>query len=173
MHPVSEILTQGRKLGRPTTYNLAQATKIISGLSEGKTLKACLSLPAMPSKSVVFRWIRLFPEFKAQFFAATELRTESLAEDLLDIADDSESEVNDRALRIKTRQWLMERLNPRYSPRNIMEGNPERPITVEIAAFAVPAAAPVLAREFNASINRPARAELLDYDEATSDDGKE
>jgi phage terminase small subunit len=78
----------------------------------------------MPAISTFFRWIRTHKEFQKQYARATEERSEAMAEEILDIADDSPNAIKgiDRSdnarvqahrLRVETRKWLMAKMKPK------------------------------------------------------------
>ena len=81
--------------------------------------------------TTIFKWLREREDFAKQYARATEERTEALAEDILDIADDGSNdfmtitkgdvsyevenkEVTNRSrLRVDTRKWLMSKMKPK------------------------------------------------------------
>ncbi len=68
-----------------------------------------------------------------QYARAKELGMQAVAEELLDIADDSKVGETDKArLQVDTRKWLLARLVPkRYGDRTIIAGDAENPLAIE------------------------------------------
>ncbi len=117
--------------GRPTDYNQEIADKVCERIAEGASMRTVCSPDDMPGLSTVFRWLRIFPEFREQYARATEERTEAMSEEILDIADDGSNdmmtiqkgnasyeienkEVTNRSrLRVDTRKWLMSKMKPK------------------------------------------------------------
>ncbi len=117
--------------GRPEVYRQKLADKICEKIAEGYSLRTACKGEGMPALSTVFLWFRTKPEFSDQYAKATQERTEAMAEDILDIADDGSNdlmtiqkgnltyeienkEVTNRSkLRVDTRKWLMSKMKPR------------------------------------------------------------
>ena len=112
-------------LGRPTNYSEDLANKICVEMVSGSSLRSICRQENMPVLASVFRWIRDITEFREQYILAMEQRTFALGEELLDIADDSVSEVNNAdpkasgavaqsmKLRVETRKWIMSKMQPK------------------------------------------------------------
>jgi hypothetical protein len=130
--------------GRPERYTVEIAAEICQRLANGETLTRICQDPHLPSRSTVTRW--LADESKAEFLArygtARDLQTDFYADDIVDIADDASRDWTERTngegeaiapalnhehiqrskVRIETRQWIMERLNPKkYSAKTKLE----------------------------------------------------
>lgn len=117
--------------GRPTIYSQELADKICEQIAQGYSVRTLCSKEGMPATTTFFRWIRENQSFRQQYAYATEERTEAMAEDLLDIADDGSNdlmtiqkghetyevenkEVTNRSrLRVDTRKWLMSKMKPK------------------------------------------------------------
>lgn len=78
----------------------------------------------MPAISTFYKWLRENEEFAKQYARATEERSEAMAEEILDLADDASNVVlgNDKSdnarvsamkLRVDTRKWLMAKMKPK------------------------------------------------------------
>lgn len=84
---------------------------------------------AMPALSTVFRWLASDREFQEQYARAMDARATLLAEEILDISDDSSGDavkdpetgdvrmdaefVARSRLRVDARKWLAARMSPR------------------------------------------------------------
>lgn len=118
--------------GRPTTYSKEIADSICEGISMGSSIRTVCAPESMPAISTFYKWLREHEEFSKQYARACEERTEAMAEDILDIADDGTNDyitrenkdgveyevVNSDAiqrsrLRVDTRKWLMSKMKPK------------------------------------------------------------
>jgi len=118
-------------VGRPSSYTKEISSKLCSYLSMGKSLRTACKQEGMPSMPTVYKWISDYPEFLNQYTRAKEESAEALAEDMLDIADESPIAVEtdkdgnvvgtklDSAgvarnrLRVETRKWVASKLKPK------------------------------------------------------------
>lgn len=122
------------KVGRPTDYNADIAALICERVATS-TLglnRLCANYMDMPVKSTVNQWRYKYPEFSALYAQAKLFQADLLAEECLDIADDSTDDtvinaegfeicntewINRCRLRIDTRKWLAAKLLPKqYGP---------------------------------------------------------
>ncbi len=111
--------------GRPTDYTQELADKICEEISQGKSLRRICEDEDMPSGVTIFSWIRKFPEFLKQYTRATEERTESQQEDLLELGDEAiklAQTVNEKAssavvqavkLKADNMKWSMSKMKPK------------------------------------------------------------
>lgn len=119
------------KRGRPTDYTQELASAICAKIAQGLSARSVCSMDGMPALTTFFRWLREKEDFRQQYAYACEERTEAMAEDILDIADDGSNdlmliqkgsetyevenkEVTNRSrLRVDTRKWLMSKMKPK------------------------------------------------------------
>jgi hypothetical protein len=99
-------------------------------IAEGESLRAICREPGMPSEGTVRGWAREDREdFGAQYRHARDLQLEFWADEIIDLADQSQLDPRDRQIRIDTRKWLMSKLGPRrYGERLLVAGEPESPL---------------------------------------------
>lgn len=112
----------------PIDYSPELATTICEQIALGKSMRTVCKADDMPSMSAVFRWLRDYDDFKEQYARACEERTEAMAEDIIDIADEASRDFietedgrqipNNEAiqrskLRVDTRKWLMAKMKPK------------------------------------------------------------
>lgn len=120
-----------KKKGRPEVYTTELADKVCEKIVLGYSMRTVCAFDDMPGIATVFRWLRTKPEFQEMYARATQERTEAMAEDILDIADDGSNdlmtiqkgdmtyevenkEVTNRSrLRVDTRKWLMAKMKPK------------------------------------------------------------
>lgn len=112
-------------MARPTDYTQELADRICSQLAEGLSLRTVCSAEEMPDKSTVFRWLRQHEQFRDQYARAKEESTDALAEEIIDISDESIEVVKKGAdkkssalaqvqrLRVDTRKWIMSKMKPK------------------------------------------------------------
>jgi len=118
-------------VGRPSSYTPELASKICEAIASGKSMRTVAALEGMPSIASMFNWLRDHKDFLEQYTRATEERSEAMAEEILDIADDGSNdfmtiekgnkeytvenkEVTNRSrLRVDTRKWLMAKMKPK------------------------------------------------------------
>lgn len=114
--------------GRPTTYSDELAAEICSRMSEGESLRKICASEGMPAASTVFKWVHENEQFSKQYAKSRSIQMEHMAEDLIEIADDTQNDkylddngnertnneaVNRSRLRVDTRKWLMSKMAPK------------------------------------------------------------
>lgn len=67
----------------------------------------------MPSAATVCRWQVERSEFAEQYARARAAQADTLADELLDIADDDAEDVNRSRLRVDARKWIASKLKPK------------------------------------------------------------
>lgn len=113
--------------GRPSEFTQEVADAICAELAEGKSLRSVCKAEEMPCIRTVFTWMRTYPEFLQQYARAKEESADALADEILDIADDSARDfvsgengpvfnsehVQRSRLRVDTRKWIASKLKPK------------------------------------------------------------
>jgi hypothetical protein len=114
--------------GRPSGFTEGLADTICERLSLGESLRSICRDEAMPSQSMVFRWLASNKTFREQYAHAREAQADSWADDIVEISDDGQNDTytdadgNERTnqdviarsrLRVDTRKWLMARMAPK------------------------------------------------------------
>ena len=113
--------------GRPNDYTIWKDRAICMRLSAGESLRKICARKYYPSRYAVFRWLQSNEEFRNHYAWAREMQSEHYADDIIDIADDSEHDtiegpngermnseyVQRSRLRVDTRKWVMERMSPK------------------------------------------------------------
>lgn len=113
-------------------YSEKQRTEIINEIcdriSKGESLRSVLRSENMPSLSNFFAWIDSNKEFQNQYARATELRADTIFEDILSISDSTENDVielpdgkevvnhnviNRDRLRVDARKWMLSKMMPK------------------------------------------------------------
>lgn len=120
--------SNSHKGGRPTTYRESVGALICARLSEGETLTEICRTPGMPARQTVHQWRRRFPQFDDDYMRARADGMESMADELLTIADDdtgdllpdgspNHANVGRARLMVDARKFLMSKLSPRYADK--------------------------------------------------------
>lgn len=120
-----------KKMGRPEIWSQELADRVCEKIAQGYSMRTVCADETLPGMTTIFKWLRENPDFAKQYARATEERTEAMAEDILDIADDGSNdlmtiqkgdmtyeienkEVTNRSrLRVDTRKWLMAKMKPK------------------------------------------------------------
>ncbi|MDT3448867.1 terminase small subunit protein [Stenotrophomonas maltophilia] len=119
-------------MARPSKFTSSVADAICELLVDGKSLRTICSTAKMPSRSTVIRWLAENEAFRNQYARARELQADTLAEEILDIADkavlgerlkkDGKGKVLERQtgdmverskLMIDARKWYAGKLQPK------------------------------------------------------------
>jgi hypothetical protein len=136
--------------GRPSDYNEKTATEICQRLSEGESLRSITRDKAMPSIKTVYTWIVVHPEFLKQYEQARADQVDTLADEMIEIADDGTNDYVEKQtkagvivlvdaehiqrsrLRVDTRKWIAERMKPKkYGLKSEVTGEIQHTHTVE------------------------------------------
>lgn len=140
------------KTGRPSKYSEALAVKICERIADGETVRSICADEAMPSKSMVFRWLSRHKTFRDHYARAKEAQAEHMADELLDIVDDGSNDWMERKnadgstyevvngehiqrsrLRADTRKWLLSKMLPKkYGEKLTHSGDPEQPFQTKV-----------------------------------------
>jgi len=128
--------------GRPTVFTEELGTAICKRLAGGESLRAICKDDGMPNKSSIFEWILdgKHKEFADQYAKAREVQAELLADEIFDIADDSQNDWMERQtengnytvlnaeaigrsrLRVDSRKWYLSKVLPKkFGERNTTE----------------------------------------------------
>jgi len=102
--------------GRPTDYTPELGDEICGELAEGKSLKRITEREEMPSRAVIYRWLRTYPEFLDNYARAKDDSSEALADDIEDIAEGvlaKRYEPNAARVAIDAKKWVAAKLKPK------------------------------------------------------------
>ena len=145
----------GRPLDSSTVYTPALAAEINQRIAQGETLASILKDPGMPSREAVCNWVVVdLNGFGKEYIHAREIGQDVIAEDTLRIIDelpdmepvlDRDGNVVKMQLHSAYVQWARNRVdqrmrllkawNPRkYGDRQVVAGDPDAPLKVEVTA---------------------------------------
>lgn len=119
--------------GRPSAYSAEKAAEICRRLAEGQTLREICRDEQMPSESTVRGWALDDRDgFSAHYARAREIGYFSMADELLEVADDGRNDWMERQddnggtswqangehiqrsrLRVDTRKWMLSKALPK------------------------------------------------------------
>lgn len=119
-----------RKRGGQTLYTPEIADEVCNRIAEGESLSAiCRNTPHMPAEATIRLWVVDDREgFAARYARARDVALDKMADELIEIADESNADVivdadgherlNGEAvqrarLRVDTRKWYMSKLAPK------------------------------------------------------------
>ena len=154
-------------MGRPKTgptFSTEIQDAIINRIAAGETLRAICRTNGFPKHSTVLEWVS-DPVFADRYARARRSGLDVIAEEIIDIADDSSGDVtfdaegnerqnseftNRSRLRVDARKWLLSKLRPdKYGDHLTLAGDQANPL--------IP---PKITVEFVQAIARPIAPEL-------------
>lgn len=114
-------------LGRPSDYSKEIADEICSRLAMGESLRAICGKDRddfIPHIGTVLRWVSERPDFREQYTRAREVQAETMADEIVSIADGGEgakfadpdalAQMTQRdRLRVDARKWVASKLLPK------------------------------------------------------------
>jgi hypothetical protein len=144
---------------KPKAMNAELENRVLERIVAGETIRAiCGDDETLPSRSAVYMHLAANADFAVRYGRAKFAATEALADEIMEIADESNAdwkqtragakpdrEVTERSkLRVETRKWLMARLSPtKYGDRTIISDGKEAQTPEEFEAQ-IKADAPML-----------------------------
>lgn len=144
------------KKASKSTYSRQVADIICIRLSEGESLKEIVRAEGMPDRATVYRWLLEQPVFCDMYTRAREEQADTLADEIIAIADESPeiNEIRDKhgevidikidsgyvayqKQRIEARKWTAMKLKPKkYGDKLELAGDPDNPVKVEVQSEA-------------------------------------
>jgi hypothetical protein len=134
-------------VGRPSKYTPELAATICARLADGQSLREICREDSFPDRVTVLRWVFSNEEFRHQYEQARQVASETMMDEIKDIADDSSNDYMERLdrdgmmigwrengdstkraqLRITTRQWIAERMAPKRwgAKQQVTHQNPD------------------------------------------------
>lgn len=129
------------KIGRPSILSEELAETICERLIDGKSLRTICCDQAMPSTGTICRWLANDKAFREQYERARDAQADTLADEILDIADDGSNDymgedekyngdaVARSRLRVDARKWIASKLKPKkYGDKTLLGSDPENPL---------------------------------------------
>lgn len=115
-------------MGRRTEFSQEVADMICDRLANGESLRAICRDEDTPVQSTVFKWLDQQPQFAKQYARAREAQADTLADEILEIADDTSRDtiatekngeqpnsewITRSRLRVDARKWLASKMAPK------------------------------------------------------------
>ena len=134
------------KMGRPTKHNAKLAEKICLRLALGESLRTICQDDKMPGMRTVMTWVSSdHKDFQQQYAQARETQAELLADELMEIADDSTNDYMERRgqtmvdqeniqrsrLRVDTRKWYLSKVLPKFKDKTEQEHTGNVNVTIK------------------------------------------
>jgi hypothetical protein len=138
-------------MARPSDYSPELAAKICERLADGESLKSICTADDMPSKASVYVWLTKHSEFLDMYTRAREDQADTLADEIIDIADDASRDtktitrddgseydvcntewINRSRLRVDARKWVAAKLKPKKYGERIDHTLAVNPISMTI-----------------------------------------
>lgn len=113
-------------------YSEKVVEKICARLEKGESLRSICRDAQMPGRTTIDRWIAEKPEFAKRYFESRNIGLDTLADEVLEIADDGSNDymkeqssdgaeiykvngehINRSRLRVDTRKWYLSKLAPK------------------------------------------------------------
>lgn len=125
-------------MARPSTFTDELFADILDRIADGESLRGICRDDGMPAARTVLRWIQASPDLQRAYTLATEMRVDTIFDELLDIADDARNDwmekvgrdgegqgyvlnaenIRRSALRIEARKWVLARMaSKKYGDR--------------------------------------------------------
>ncbi len=108
-----------KKVGRPTKYNSALASKICMRMAGGESVRKICRDADMPCFRTVMAWVHDSSQvaykagFPEQYQTAMAVKAQNMFDELLEIADDDAHETQRSRLRVDTRKWYLSKCLPK------------------------------------------------------------
>jgi hypothetical protein len=141
-----------KKASRPLLFTKELVDQICDQLARGMTLREVCRADALPDERTVRRWALDDKEgFAERYAQAREIGYQSMADEMLEIADDGSNDwmlrkdgdkefyvlngehVQRSRLRLDTRKWLLSKALPKvYGDKLAIASNAERPVVLRV-----------------------------------------
>jgi hypothetical protein len=143
-------------MAKAMPFDQSVADEICDRLVEGESLRKITLDEQMPSASTVFKWLKENADFAEQYAHAREAQADTLADEILDIADDGSNDwmgdkdeedgttyngdaVARSKLRVDARKWVASKLKPKkYGDKQLIGSDPDNPLPAGFILKGVP-----------------------------------
>lgn len=100
-------------MARPSDYTLELVAAICERIASGEPLTKICAADDMPGMSTVYRWLVSHSEFREIYARAREDQADTLADEVLKIADEEGKDPQTQRLRVDARKWVAAKLKPK------------------------------------------------------------
>ncbi len=121
--------------------------KILGAMERGMRFKDIVDLPGVPNMAMIYAWRNADPRFREQYDNIRQAQQEIYSDEIIEIADDDSKDTYENkdgieipnkvavaraALKVNTREWLMQRVSSaQYAPKQQVDNH----ITFEPVSF--------------------------------------
>lgn len=135
-------------MGRHSDYTQETALEICALIAEGKPLVTICRGDSHPDVRTVYRWLTVHEEFRQMYARAKEDCADTLADEIIDIADDGSRDYVDAGdgqirvnqdhiqrsrLRVDARKWIASKLKPKkYGEKLELGGDATSPVRISL-----------------------------------------
>jgi len=112
-----------------STYTEKKADLICTQIAAGQSLNSICKQPDMPSIVTVYKWLDDNSDFLKKYARAKDDAADTIVSEIIDIADNSDLDPQDRRVKIDARKWVAGKLKPKkYGDKVLHSGDEEQPI---------------------------------------------
>ncbi len=98
-------------MARKTVTTPENKTKVLDLIADGLSVRAICRQDDMPGRQTLYRWIADDKDFGNRYARAR--RAEYMFDEIIEIADNSNGEVNRDRLRVDARKWKLSKMQPK------------------------------------------------------------
>src|ERR1043166_1924882 len=99
--------------GRPSDYSQEITNQICARLASGEPLTRICESEEMPGLTTVYRWMAEHEDFRKEYARAREDQADTLADEILKIADEKDEDDQRQRLRVDARRWYAGQIRPK------------------------------------------------------------
>lgn len=131
-------------MAKPREFDQIIGDEICDRLTNGESLRKISCDEHMPAASTIYKWLTANKTFAEQYAHAREAQADTLADEILDIADDGSNDYMEREdgsveyngdavsrskLRVDSRKWIASKLKPKkYGDKQLIGSDPDNPL---------------------------------------------
>lgn len=99
--------------GRPTTFTQKIVDTICERISNGESLVRICSEKNMPERKTIYNWLNNHEDFLRSYAHARDSQADFYADEIIEIADQTVLDPNDRRIKIDARKWKASKMAPK------------------------------------------------------------
>lgn len=149
--------TAAPKIGRPSIYSDELAERLCERIAAGELLTRIEREDGMPNYATVYRWLEKNTAFRELYARAREIGWSRLAEQIVELSDDSRGDViiedgetrvdhenvQRSRLMVDTRKWLLSKVLPKiYGDKLALTDGDGKPFSIQVVRYDLPAQLP-------------------------------
>jgi len=87
--------------------------RVLELIGEGLSVREICRQDDMPSRQTVYNWIEKDKDFVDRYARACARRADAMFDEIIEIADNSNDDVNRDRLRVDARKWSLSKMQPK------------------------------------------------------------